>query len=303
MKRPPISSKQKDSLHKETWTELRRRYTWYLRPPFVSHFDRSHWWDGQSEIEPAAALYELVRRHPLVGEQWLRRVAAIKRNHRELRVSSGHPLYGEAMFSRIISHEHWFEASPDKHMSPSLYWTCLFGLNSWATLDYTDRVNWKCSVGFLKGLDFRWEELQCRSVNELAEWKIRDEREDALGDKVKGKRRGKEIGEIINADLAANPPTVEEWEAAIAYRAVEAYRKGYLLLAVAGDLHAEKAASLMEKVYGFARRSYANTKQRARWEDWLPIITLFEDAEASRDKAKNQVFARYRRALDGIHFA
>jgi hypothetical protein len=113
------------------------------------------------------------------------------------------------------------------------------------------------------------------------------------------------MGKILNANRAANPPTAEEWEAAIAYRAVEAHRQGYLLLAVAPDLQSDYAASLMQKVYGSAKRKFASPKQRARWKDWLPLIAKFENEELLRDKKikKSQAFIRYRRALDGIHFA
>ena len=283
---------------------VRARYTWHMRLPFKDHFDRSHWWEGKgrSEIEPRAALYELARRHPLIRDQWVRRIAAIRRNRRALAIGPGHPFYGKGRFSRIILEDHWFQTGDGECSAPSLSCTCLFGLKSWAMLDWTTRRNWETTVGHLKGLDFRWEELQCRSINVLADWKIRDQREDALGDKVKGKRRGAEVGAIINADLATNPPTPEEWEAAIGYRSIEAYRQGYLLLAVAPDLQMDKAVSLMKRVYGSTRRRYASPKQRARWENWLPLITSFEDAELSH-KAYAQEFARYRRALDSLHFA
>lgn len=200
-------------------------------------------------------------------------------------------------------------------VAPSLYWTCLFGLKSWAKLDYTERKNWKSNVGHLKGLDFRWEELQCCSINELAHWRVVDERKSALRKKGRinytAHTQTDEEWEtaynnnlsVLHNDLAVNPLTAEEWEAAIGYRAVEAYRQGYLLLAVSPDLHADKAASLMEKVYGSGRRRYAKPNQRARCENWLPIIAEFEDDEASGAKAKSQVFARYRRVLDAVRFA
>ena len=301
-----VNAKRKVTAPKENWQAIRRRYTWHLRPPFKAKFDRAHWWNGQKEIEPAAALYELARRHPLVREKWLKAIAVIKSNRRAFPVPLGVPFFGGGKFSNIILDEHWFSNNTQSGSVPhSLYWTCLFGLKSWAQLDYTDRSNWKFCVGQLKGLDFRDEELQCRSINKLADWKISDQREAVLGDKVKGVRRGLEMGKILNANRAANPPTAEEWEAAIAYRAVEAHRQGYLLLAVAPDLQSDYAASLMQKVYGSAKRKFASPKQRARWKDWLPLIAKFENEELLRDKKikKSQAFIRYRRALDGIHFA
>lgn len=302
MKRTVVRPNRKASSTKEDWSALRRRYIWHLRPPFRNSFDRCHWWHKQSEIEPAAALYELARRHPLVRDQWLRAVALIRRNNREILARPGSPAYVDTRFSRIITVEHWFSTDAKfGRVPPSLYWTCLLGLKSWEKLDYTERINWKFTVGILKGLDFRDVDLQCRSLNDAANWKIRFQREDALGDKVKGKRRGQEIGAVINADLAANPPTTEEWETAIVASALGAYRRGYLLFAVAADLSAKKAGSALERAYPSARRHYGRAEQRARWQDWLPLIAAFEDAETS-EGAYSQTFARYRRAMDGIDF-
>lgn len=199
----------------------------------------------------------------------------------------------------------------------SLYWTCLVGLKSWAKLDYVERKNWQSNVGNLKGLDCRWEELQCRSINQLAHWKIIDERKATL--RKKGQindnpheqpddeweaNRKKNLS-VLHNDMAVNPPTAEEWEAAIAYRAVEAYRQGYLLLAVVPDLQSDKAASLMQKVYGSTKRRFASPKQRARWNNWQPLIAEFENEELQRGGKlkKSQAFIQYRRALDGIIFA
>jgi len=99
-----------------------------------------------------------------------------------------------------------------------------------------------------------------------------------------------------------NPPTAEEWEAAIGNRAVEAYRQGNTLLAVAPDLKADKAASMMKKVYDLTERRKASPKQKARWQDWLPLISQFEESVTKRQKDTSQVFIRYRRAVDGICF-
>jgi len=307
VKRQPVSRKRKASSPKASWLSLRRRYTWHLRPPFKSQFDRSHWWKAQSEIEPVAALYELARRHPLVRETWIRSFAAATRSRRGIAIWL--PGIRQSWTEKIMR-----PPAGSAPVPPSLYRTCLFGLKSWAKLDYTDRKNWESCVGYLKGLDFRQGELQCRSINVLAHWRIIDERKDAL--RKKGQINDNAHAQthekweaaydknlsVLHNDLAVNPPTAKEWEAAIGYRAVEAYRQGYLLLAVAPDLQGDKAALLMEKVYRSTRRMYPSPKQRARWQNWLPLITSFEDAEMSH-KAYAQQFARYRRALDSLLFA
>lgn len=293
-----MSAKRKASRSKKASQAVRRRYTWHLHPPFKNRFDRSQWWEGERDIEPGAALYELARRHPLVRETWVRNFAAATRERRSVAIWI--PGTSQRWTDKIMRGE------SGAAVSPSLYWTCLFGLNSWAKLDYTDRLNWKSCVGNLKGLDFRDESLQCKGIKKFAHWKIIDERQDGLRKKEKIKDFAtKENLKMLHNDLAANPPTVEEWETAIAHRAIEAYRQGYVLLAIAPDLPANKAAAVAAAKYKEHLSLYPPGKspQRARWRDWLPIIAEFEDAETSRDKAKSQVFARYRRTLDGIGFA
>ncbi len=242
----------------------RERYTWHLRPPFNVQFDRVHWWQGKTELDQAAALYELARRHPSVGQ---RRA----------------------------------EKAPAKNAPPSFHWTCLLGLNSWEKLDYRDRENWKASVGKLKGLDFRDEGEQCRSLRVLANWKIIDQRKELL------KKDGATFTEtslLARQDLAKNPPTDKEWEQAISQRAIEAHREGYILLAVVPDLSEKIAAKILVKKYEEHRSFYlvSEPKQRARWEEWLPLISEFENAATSKSGVKSQLFARYRRMADSIRF-
>lgn len=311
-----MKAKRKTTSSKENWQALRARYTWHLHPPFDKEFDRTHWWKGRSKVEPVASLYELARRHPLVGKGLLKRMPSPAVRATMYASVWGHdptcpPVVFEGRLNELIR-----EAVAKLHEPPSLYWTCLVGLKSWAKLDYVERKNWQSNVGNLKGLDFRCKELQCRSINQLAHWKIIDER------KVKLRKKGqindslheqpddrweenrKRNLSVLHNDLAVNPPTAKEWEAAIGYRAAEAYRQGYVLLAVAPGLTGEKLKSVVSKNYHQDLRRYVRTKpkSRSRWEDWLPLIGSFEDAETSQ-QAFAQEFARYRRVLDGIQFA
>jgi hypothetical protein len=255
-----------------------------------------HWWEGALKIEPRAALYELARRHPLVHKTWTRNYKANAR---------------QRIISPLGSEENWASRCirPPNNSGPavpaSLYWTCYFGFKSWAQLNDTDRRNWEISVGFLKGLDFRDEEMKCRSIRELADWKIRCDRKSDLGDKMKGLRPGKETGKVINMSLIEIPPTAADWESAIAYRAVEAFRQGYVLLAVSADLAGKDLNCVVSKTYYRDVRRYLGHegKGRARWEDWLPLLSEFENAETGNNGAKAQLFARYRRLSDAIHFA
>ncbi len=303
MKRKPTCKKRKSSAPQMTPQALRRRYTWHLRSPFKEKFDHSHWWEGPFEIQPIAALYELARRHPLVGERWLAGATVLESNSNTL------PGFIHAMTDKTM------RASTDARPVPySLQSTCLLGLHSWAQLDYTARKNWARSSNGMKGLDFRTDFSQCQSITRLAHWDIIAERKEALRKNGKliqlpstSPNKKQEAAEkknltTLHKHLVANPPTAEEWESAIAYRAVEAYRQGSLLLAVAPDLKAKTAAEVMGKVYGSTRRSYARPKQRARWQNWLPLIAAFENAEKSPQGAYAQDFVHYRRVLDAIRF-
>ena len=50
--------------------KLKDKYTWHLRALFKGKFDQSHWWneENKSAVSPIAAVYELARRHPRIGD-------------------------------------------------------------------------------------------------------------------------------------------------------------------------------------------------------------------------------------------
>jgi hypothetical protein len=276
---PTMKAKRKPIAPKKNWQAIRRRYTWHLRSPFKEEFDRSHWWKGkdQSKIEPVAALYELARRHPHVIE------VPPKKGWQ----------YG-------ITSDKWQALYEPR---PSLHSTQRFGMKSWPTLTTSEQEEWKSSVGMMKGLDFRKKDDLCISVTKSAHLTITQQRHvrhqevlQTAPENLKG------LYDVIGSiGLFVNPnPTDREMEAAVAQQAIEAYHRGYLLLAVAPDLSSDKATVLMQKIYGDTKRKYANPKQRARSENWLPLISEFEDVP---DSPKSDAFNRYRRVLDGIHFA
>jgi hypothetical protein len=270
-----MNAKRKAVSPKEKWQVNRRRYTWHLRPPFKTQFDRSHWWKETpgTEIEPIAALYELARRHPLVSQ-------------REPIWPPGQPR---------IPLPSIFEPQP------SLRSTRILAMKSWPKLTKTERTNWKSSVGKLKGFDFRPGDSICISVTKLADSALWRQRRIA---QLTSERLDAPLGFLRWLDTCVNPPTASEWESAIAQCAVEAYRKGCVLLAVAPDLAPDKAASVMMKAYREHLRLYPPAKpaQRAYPKKWLRLIAEFEDDETSLNKAKSPVFNRYRRVLDGLSF-
>jgi len=148
----------------------RQTYTWHLRPPFDKEFDCSHWWKGMpdSKTGQVAALYELARRHPLIGEGLFKRMPSPAARAAMYTKVWGHdptcpPAVVEARLNDLIR-----EAVAGLHEPSSVYWTCLVGVKSWAKLGYTERKNWESNAGNLKGLDLRDEDLQCYSINQMA---------------------------------------------------------------------------------------------------------------------------------------
>lgn len=261
---------------KVSWELTRRRYTWHLRASFRDKFDGSHWWKVRPNSDPLAALYELARRHPLVAEQQL-----------------------------IVAPPPWgrppVPLPPICEPHPSLQWTRWLRLKSWPKLTNSERGKWKSSLGKLKGFDLRAKESLCRNITRLAHLAIYSQRGEANKAFVKSSPILKGLAWF----QFFTDPTDREWDEAIAQHAAEARRKGYILLGVAPDLPAGKAGAILAAEYRKHLRTYPplQTRGRARWEDWLPLIAAFEDAERSQHKGRNQIFARYRRAVDGIRFA
>ncbi len=253
------------SNNKQEWLIERKYYTWYLQPPFKGKFDNTHWWDNSSEIEPIAALYEIARRHPLVYEYMI----GIRHLPKRLVI---HPI-------------------------PFL---CLYGLESWSKFGSLKQRAWQICVGNLKGVDCRDDSKKCFSIGDAASLAIEIKR--AFTTKKYQKEKLQTVSRLIEEDMIKHPPSIIEKEAEIKRAALAAYRCGYLLIAVAPDIATDNAESLMAKEFTKYRKENQIHKLRARWENWLPLISNFEDAETSRKKVKSQLFNRYRRMVDGIIF-
>lgn len=248
---------------KQKWQSVREHYTWHLRPPFDVEFDRSQWWKGKSNVDRVAGLYELARRHPLVGDETM--VVMPGRQLIQLPAILGRPF---------------------------LEYIRLLRLKSWPKLTKSERTKFKLSLGKVKGLEFRGDESMCRNITELAHSEAYKSQEQRAAQSTYAGFT------YIKAILRGNRLRITDpaWEEAVAHLAVQAHSQGYLLLAVAPDLSAKDAARAMLKGYGDPQNV------RARWEDWLRIISEFEDAETSRQGAKSQLFARYLRIIEVVRF-
>jgi len=69
------------------------RFLWYLRPPFndrysAEYFDHSHWWKSKT-VPQLQALYELIRRHPALGELKRQKAVLDQKNAKYTRISCG----------------------------------------------------------------------------------------------------------------------------------------------------------------------------------------------------------------------
>lgn len=267
-----MKAKRKAASYKLAWEANRQRYTWHLRPPFARRFDCSHWWKGlpDSKIEPVAALYELARRHPIIPE-----IPA-----------------AAALIKATAAQELLDPLRSFYERRPSLRSTRLLAMTSWPKLEKFQQDDWKSSIGKMKGLDLRQMNSLCFNVTELARSAVYQTRENDR--------------KLFNYPHVGDysEPTDQEWETAIAQQAIAAHRQGHLLLSVVPDLAADKVASLTAKIYYDHQRHFPPTKQkhRARSQDWLDIISKFEDAENRKDKDMSQLFIRYRRVMDAISF-
>jgi hypothetical protein len=179
---------------------------------------------------------------------------------------------------------------------PSLRITCRLAMKSWPKLTEKEKEDWELNIGKVKGFDLRPAKSLCVNVTEsahLAVWQAHDKAAEYLsGTKYPGCGLGWY-------------PRDNEYELAVAEQAIEAYRNGFVILVVAPGLKPKKAKEAVAKLYGehLKLNPSGSRGHRARYSQWLPLISEFEDAETSAHKAKSQLFAHYRRLIEGIQFA
>lgn len=242
----------------------REMYSWHLND---NEFDRTQWWQNlpDAKIDPIAALYELARRHPLIGAGRMGLLDWRKRP--------------------------WLDP---------IWYLSVYGLKSWPKLDWRVRACWPKVAGNLKGVDCRDANIQCTSLETEVLTQIKTHR--AFTQKKYKRMTLGRVSSLLEKDIITNSPSTKELEAGIKREAVAAYRNGYVLVVVAPDLAVDKAESLMAREYREYQAKHRIRTQRARYKEWLPLISGFENAETGRQKDTSQVFIRYRRAVDGICF-
>ncbi len=290
---------------------------WHLRKPFAEEFDRSHWWKAECESKPTsiAAIYELARRHPHIG-QLRSKLRYTKWYGQELRKS----LSGTAR--RTMADQ----ASVDLGSEPgAVHCLCLIGLKSWPMLGEEYQEYWGDSVGKMKGVDCRDDLMRCTSIITEALGQLQRKRMFSLipsresltfrfpAGGMTGEQTGqpadpgaldKLVGRLAE-DLKINPIPEVEIENAIADKAIEAYRAGQWLFAIASDLTHDDARNLLSAGYSEKLKHTQQQQKRSRWNDWLPLISEFEDDELSSSAVtvpSGSVFTKYRRILEGISF-
>ena len=293
---------------------LKDEYTWHLREPFSGEFDKTHWWEakGATEVSSIAAIYELARRHPKIG-QLRSKLRNAKWYAQELRA----PL-SEAAEQTMLN-----LSSDDLGKEPNaVHCLCLIGLKSWPALNWRYKDFWEASVGKIKGVDCRDDSSRCTSVPSLVLTEILLQRavamkpaRNALQFRVSNSRTGggtvvesvypdaqENFNRRLVKDLKNNPISKKEIESGIAKRAIDAHREGKFLFAIVPDLTYAESSDLLSKRYAEEQKIHRHQKQRARWNDWLPLIKAFENEELSTRRMKSSVFTKYRRILDSISF-
>lgn len=293
---------------------LRDQYTWQLQPPFSTLFDGQPWWlaRGRTPVDPVAALYELARRLPRVGELRRKYVGA-SWHGQELR-----PRLDGGAKRRLAD-----AAFADLGRQPAaIHCLCLIGLRSWPELDLKYQEYWEMSAGKLKGVDCRDHLGQCQALvsngfTDLLLHRMRRLKlpKGALRFRVKAKRGGgpraiaaenpnlaAAARERIAAEFRRNRPKAQELENLVAGKARSAFRSGEFIFAVAPDMAHERAVEAFAAAYRREQKQAGLEPQRARWSDWLPAVAQFERDERRRGGSKATAFTRYRRILDGIDF-
>jgi hypothetical protein len=265
----------------EKWQAARAVYTWHLRPPFEQEFDHSHWWQGKpnSEIDPIASLYELARRHPLIGKM------RHKFRHAKWYGQEWSEPRERADQERLAS-----LAYDDLGQEPqAIHCLCLLGLKSWPKLHWQYQEYWKDSAGNLKGLECRNEVMVCISISSLALGLAHSIKASKFISEGKCKT-SKEVPSV----------TSEELDKAIKEAALGYHRQGHLLIAVAPDLKQSDAEFLLARTYKQHQTLHPVNKKRARFENWLSAIATFEDDEVLKRQVESKVFTLYKRIMDGL---
>lgn len=290
--------------------EIRNRYTWHLRAPFTDKFDSDHWWRSQPNSDPAAALYELARRHPRVGNALLAQDDYLTESYKALLescLSTPDKAQGPALMATV---NHLAQVS---RKPAAIICLMLCGLRSWPKLSALEQECWKGMAGKLKGVDCRLNPNRLRSIDEEAFFFRREV--FALGPVAKRLAEqsvtalspeafDRLVEEEINRDQ--HRPTRQEKESEIALRATLAHRQGMLLFAVAPDLNMEEARRLfVSELRKQQKRRRIEPTKSAQIKHWLTLIAKFEKTEQgtrSRDNAKSDLFKEFRKAVDGIGF-
>jgi len=263
-----MSAKRKAISSKDKLRGKRALYTWHLRPPFDKDFDHTNWWKNQSESDndPAAALYEITRRHSLI----------------------------------CACHVGGLDCGLKRYSFHPIRFLAIHGLKSWPRLGSLKQLCWKKVAGHIKGVDCRDDTIKCFSIETEAYGYLKNRR--VFATKKYRNITVEKVDFLVEEDMIENPPLMRNMEAKIKEAAVKAFRNGYLLIAVAPDIATDNAESLMAKEFRQYRAIKGISKPRARWVDWLQLISDFEDSECRLGGAKSELFTRYRRIMDDIEF-
>lgn len=298
--------------HKAYWEPIREQFTWHLRPPFAEgsngkrRFDCTHWWDkSPDEITPAAALYELARRHPDVGR-------ALKEGDCDKKEQS--------------------------QQSYRLGFLCQHGLSNWKTLAASvvggspQTEVWEFFIGKLKGLDFRDETSLFRCVTEDALTTLYS-RDRILGEPfpfrtvenetAPSRKSSVEEFHSFISDLKSliGPSFEERFREAIKKDAILYHNRGMLLFACAPDVTKDRAIELFNKRF-MSGRWHATQKRRPQRErkktktargkpleqktsidevqGWLKTISAFEDDFQKKRVIDHNLYTDYCRIFDGV---
>jgi hypothetical protein len=286
------------------------KYTWYFRPPMERRFDRENWWWPALEVDKkgidrAAALFEVVRRLPKVGEM----VANIGENGL---LSDGSIAIQPAVHALFLE---WAITSLAKRWrkSKAAICLCFYGLKSWPKLSAPEKESWRNSVYDINGVDDRPPTEKCIDIFSQAVTQVsvisEMYRRAPLGEVEGFGEHLKQTAEFLNGRARHFALDGERIREAIAQSVLEAYQDGYVLIAASPKLTKSEIENLLPDVYRRARRvgrTGARHLARARCEDWLRQITAFErdydnpDPNNKKKKGSSTLLTPYARILKRV---
>jgi hypothetical protein len=285
-------------------------FLWHLTYPWANSFSHDHWWSGDAKsVEPIAAIWEIVRRHPitewcLIGAEvnwefdgkpgeWAPDEAFLVAHvapYWQKRRKQFLDLLKKKEFSRLCCRDY------DLILS-----NC--AEKTWEKLSSLEKKGWKESLDHLEsqhGFVNRFAEIN--SVTVIPDL---DALPNGALDELKRAQRKftQENGELINNFLQKYIPEDTICAALGSHRITICFDPNFPNIQSILKKRLGQIVSRWKKTLPMPKsKSVSRPFGRLHFKKWLKLIAAFEMSEQSRKRAilrDDQLFARYRRLIGG----